>query len=195
MEILQEVFERELVNFKYYSFRVKEIRERYECLRKKQEKILEEEQQEKSICQVLNIVKDLKLSETCVQELKANLDNHISKDNELNQTKNENSNKMDLLTILLGTFTECRTTSKNLLFACIIEANELGEQFVFNKDNRYARKIFCMFYSVQSNYYNYRNVIKVDGCKLSKTFMKYYSARTEKMQERALRYFEIQSNI
>lgn len=197
MEPLQELFENELRNYQFYSRKIKELREEIQILENKQDELERRQKVEDKTNGAANLLSTLKkdglsIPDESFEEVMQSLLDYKFLDGEKEELERINKRIRVLEDILTKFRTRKRICQKDL-FDYIELASERKVQFVFEKDNQLARKIFILMYQDDFNFARYRNVIQLEGCKLSKRFLKAYTADTREEKIKALEWFKKQA--
>ena len=197
MEPLQELFENELRNYQFYSRKIKELREEIQILENKQDELERRQKVEDKTNGAANLLSTLKkdglsIPDESFEEVMQSLLDYKFLDGEKEELERINKRIIVLEDILTKFRTRKRICQKDL-FDYIELASERQMQFVFEKDNSMARKIFALMYQDDFNFARYRNVIQLEGCKLSKRFLKAYTADTREEKIKALEWFKKQA--
>lgn len=198
MEPLQELFENELRNYQFYSRKIKELREEIQILENKQDELERRQKVEDKTNGAANLLSTLKkdglsIPDESFEEVMQSLLDYKFLDGEKEELERINKRIRVLEDILTKFRTRKRICQKDL-FDYIELASERKVQFVFEKDNQLARKIFILMYQDDFYFARNRNVIQLEGCKLSKQFLRAYTADTHEEKLKALEWFKKQAD-
>lgn len=196
-QMLQELFERECQNYSFYLQSLKIVSQQYDEMEKRKEEIIQEGKTEKRVKEVAELLKSEEFKN--VKGRMGLPENFAEVEKSFSEYKPDKgstkriailSEQERILALFLEKLRENLKNSQVSIFYYIEIATKNKIKFIFPKDNQIARKIFVLYYADGFHFSRNRNVIEVNGCKLSKTFMKAYMAKTEEEQIKAIKWFE-----
>lgn len=196
-EPLQELFENELRNYQFYSQKIKELKEEIQILENKQNELEQRQEVEEK---TNSLAKELReLQEAGFKFPKKSFDEIIQSLEDFRMLEGEMV-RLEYITEKIATLEDIykiyrlrKEKSMKNLFHYIRLVSEKNIQFIFEKDNQLVRRILILAYQDDYNFKYYRNVIKLDGCKLEKRFLKAYTAETQEEKEKAMEWFKNQA--
>lgn len=102
----------------------------------------------------------------------------------------EHENEKRNLDSLIKVIREGLKESQTKLFQMIDIASEEKLKFSFLKNNKTAVEIFILYYQDDFEFENNRNIIEIEGCKLSESFMEAYKANSIEDELNAQKWFK-----